>query len=192
MNARGLLIGAVVVLAACSGRDGLSDSEHGYIFFWQVESAELVWDECTDADQFRSAISAPVFEDNSFVVYRVSEDGESLIDQDCAAIDAATCKDSDLDIVFDRDGDLFRHDPPLAVGGELAPGCSLTTDPLWTIDDQGQVLYLDVSLTFGLQGEAACDGVDENVARSGTNEFGIDGCVATIEVVGDYHARRLR
>lgn len=185
-----LCVLAVGLLAACGGRDGLSEKEHGYILFWQVEAAELVWDECTDADMFRSAIAAPEFEDNSFVVYRVADDGQSLIDQDCSEIDAATCKDSDLEIVFERNGDLFEFDPPLAVGMELAPGCNLTTDPLWVLDDQGQDLFLDVGLTFGLQGDGACDGVDENVAASGTNEFGIDDCRATIEVVGDYFTRR--
>ena len=180
----------MLLLAACGGRDGLSEKEYGYILFWQVASAELVWNECTDADMFRSAISAPEFEDNSFVVYRVADDGQSLIDQDCTAIDAATCMDSDLDIVFEKAGDTYDYDPPMAVGIDLAPGCNLTSDPLWELDDQGQDLFLDVSLTFGLQGDGACEGVDENVAKSGSNEFGIDGCVATIEVVGDYYTRR--
>ena len=189
---RHLLLVAATLLAACGGRDGLSEREYGYILFWQVESAELVWDECTDADMFRSAISAPEFEDNSFVVYRVSDDGQSLIDQECTEIDASTCVDSDLDIVFEKNGDVFEFDPPMATGMQLAPGCNLTSDPLWSLDDQGQDLYLDVSLTFGLEGEGACEGVDENVAKSGSNEFGIDGCVATIEVVGDYYTRRKR
>ncbi len=179
-----------LTLTACGGRDGPQEREHGFILFWQVQAAELVWRDCTDADQFRSAIAAPTFEDNSFVVYRVSDDGNSLIDQDCTAIDASTCVDSELDIVFQRSGDVFLHDPPLVVGTELAPNCRLTSDPLWTLEDQGQQLSLDVSLTFGLDGGSACEGVDQNVARSGTNEFGIDGCVATIEVDADYYTRR--
>lgn len=186
-----VLIAGVFLSTGCGGRDGLSEKEYGYILFWEVTSADLVWHECTDADQFRGAISAPEFEDNSFIVYRVSDDGDTLVDQDCESIDASTCKDSDLGIVFEKADDGYAFDPPLAVGDELAPNCSLTSDPRWLLDDQGQDLFLDVSLTFGLQGEGtACDGVDENVAKSGTNEFGIDGCTATIEVVGDYYTRR--
>lgn len=190
MSTRAACIAAILLAAGCGGREGLSEKEFGDYFFWAIESAELVWDECTDASDFRGAISAPAFDENSFLVYRVSDDGQSLIDQDCTAIDPATCVDGDLGIVFARDGELFLFDPPAALGTELAPGCRLTTDPLWTLDDQGQAIALDVSITFGLDGEAACEGVDENIAKTGTNEFGIDGCVATIEVVGDFYARR--
>ena len=184
---------ALLVLAAsaCGARDGLSDKDYGKILFWEVIDVELVWTECTDADFLRSSIVAPDFEENSFIIYLVSDDGSRLIDQDCTAVDGATCKDGEFDIVFQEAGGEYHYDPPQASGGEVSPGCSLTIDPLWVLEDEGQQLFLSAGTNFGLQPEVdgACMGVDDNIKASGSNEFGVVGCRASFEVVADYFAR---
>lgn len=183
-----LSLGSALILG-CGGRDaGPSEREYGQILFWEVTDTELLWDQCTDASDFRGTVEAPEFEENSFIVYRVSDDGSELIDQTCETTDADTCSDSDLNLVFERDGSDYLHDPEPTVGDEVAAGCRLVSDPLWTLSDEGTQLFLDVGLTFSLQGDG-CEGVDENIARTGMNEFGIDGCTTTIAVTADFFRR---
>ena len=70
---------SLVLLAACGGsrEPGPQASEYGAVTFWEVTALSGSVTSCTDAPDYASATEPPELDENSFLIYRVSEDGSS-------------------------------------------------------------------------------------------------------------------
>jgi hypothetical protein len=187
--------GVVVVGAftcACGPREaGPHEIDFGEVQFWEVAGpGEITFgEECTDADSFRGDIQPPEFQENSFIVFKISDDGDTATAQDCERIDPDTCEDDDLDIVFDRDDHNWTTTLPTQIIATGNPACETEMAQVWTLEDLGETLTLDVDLPTTLVGDpAACAAVEEAIVAEGTNGQGIDGCVVNLHVDTEFTA----
>ena len=179
------------LMLACGPREpGPSETEYGKVFYWKVTGSDLLFgEECTDSDTFRDDLDKPAFEDNSFILYRVSDDGQQAIAQSCETTMASTCDDSDTEIVFDISGNELIYDPPQEVRDIEGTTCDLGADELWTLTDQGETLSAAIDIQFNHVGEAAvCDPIEAALRADSDNGQGIDGCVLTITVDTEFHS----
>jgi len=174
-------------LTACSREAGPSTDEHGLIFYWQVTSSDIAWgQQCSDAEDFRADLGPLAFEQDTYVVYRVSDDGTQAFDQLCGTTDSSTCVDGD--VVFDIDGHDLVYDPdavrtPIENGGS----CMLDADDRWVLTDQGATLDFGLEILFTLAGPSAdCDPIQADLEDSAPNGLGIDGCLVTLSATADF------
>ena len=183
------MVVVVAVVAACGPREpGPSEVEFGETQFWEVSSDGTLTfgDACTDAASFRDEIAPPEFAPNSFVVFKIADDGATAILQDCERIDPSSCQDDELNLVFDIDASAHTYTaegPPLRQDLDSVEDCDLELTQLWTLVDKGETLTLDLEMTTTLVGdEAACADLDQSASEQGTNGQGFDGCVLNIGV----------
>jgi uncharacterized Zn-binding protein involved in type VI secretion len=202
MRVRGFgLVGVIVIVfivaaiaCACAPREpGPGERELGEVQFWEVTGdGEVTFgDACTDSPNFRDGIEAPEFEPNSFLIFKIADDGATATAQSCERIDPDTCEDSDVDIVFDIDIEAHTYTATLEtqVTPTSSPGCDLELAQVWTLEDQGETLTLDVDLPAALIGDpAACAAAEAAVIAEGTNGEGIDGCVVNLHVDTEFTA----
>ncbi len=190
---RSLVVVVVGIIAvACGPREpGPGERELGEVQFWEVTGdGEVTFgDACTDSADFRDGIDAPEFEPNSFLVFKIAEDGETATAQSCERIDPDTCEDNELDIVFE----IEEHTYTATLDSQVTPtsslGCDLQLAQVWTLEDEGETLTLDVDLPATLIGDAAaCAAAEEAVIAEGTNGQGIDGCVINLHVDTEFTA----
>lgn len=187
LAAAALLIGS---MAACDGggeRDpGPSDDEFGQIFFWRVVGSEVDFgDECTDDEGFRDEIEPIEFEKNSFLVYKVDDDGKTATDQDCSRVDGSTCDDSDLDIEYDIDDHTLTYDQEAQRDTLTSWACDLEVDGFWTLTDKGETMDFVVDLSVllvdqeGANDTNNCEAAEADIKAQSENGKGFDGCVIT-------------
>lgn len=181
------------LVAACARTPGPHRVDFGEVQFWEASGdGEVTFgDACTDADSFRDDITAPEFPANSFLMFRIAEDGETAVAQDCTRIDTSTCVDNELGLVFEIDVDAHTYTAELApqVLATSSPQCDMELGQTWTLEDLGETLTLDMDLPTTLVGDpAACAAVETAVVDQGTNGQGIDGCIVNLHVDTEYTA----
>ncbi len=178
---------ALVVATGClPEREGPSADDNGAILYWELHQFETIYDECTDEPGSVVELEAPEFQENSFFVYRIAEDGSRAITQDCTTTNGETCSDSPLGIELIRNaGNTYTWDAPRAVLGSGAAGCAVYGDELWTFTDNGEDATLDASVTYELEGET-CAAFDDSVKETAPNGLGVDGCTVTIRAELDH------
>lgn len=177
---------AAMAMGCLPERDGPTADDNGAILYWELHTIDTVYDGCSDAPDSPTQIDAPEFQENSFFIYRISEDGSQAITQDCTSTDGGTCSDSDLGIVLTRNrGNTYTWDAPPQQLGAAAAGCTVIGDELWVFTDNGEDGVLDASVTYELQGEG-CSAYDQSVAEMSPNGEGVDGCTLTIQAEVDH------
>ncbi len=178
---------AVAFLVACGREAGPHEDEHGFVFFWQVTGSDITWgQQCSDAAAFREDLGAISFSSDSYVIYRVSEDGSEAYDQTCDALDSTTCVDGD--IVFDIDGHEIFHDFE-ATRSPVTGDCMLDSDERWTLVDEGETLSFVSENLFTLAGpDSDCEPVQESMEEEAPNGLGIDGCLVTLGATADFYS----
>lgn len=179
----------LVVSTACGPREpGPHEAEYGEVFYWSVLAANVTFGEsCTDDLNFRQDIQPPEITENSFVIYRLNEDGTEAVAQDCDTTRADSCADSDVGITFTVSGhDLVWDAEPMVQDVEDS-ACDLEADQLWALTDQGETLDMAVAIQFGLVGDAAtCDALQTQVESQSANDQGLDGCEVTLTVDAEF------
>ena len=172
---------------ACARDAGPSTDEHGLIFYWQVTESDILWgQQCSDSDAFRADLGPIPFDGDTYVVYRVSEDGTEAYDQFCETTDSSTCVDGD--VVFEIDDHEFVYDPestrsPIVNGGD----CMLDVDERWVLIDEGSTLSFTSDILFTLAGPASdCDPIQEALVDDAPNGLGLDGCLVTLTASADF------
>jgi hypothetical protein len=200
----------VMVLAAvvtgCPGTvspqpvQGRTSVEKNAVYFWKVDSSQLEWGACSNAEDFRASVLARPVGMNTFVIYKTDETGTSAKLQTCTSIDPATCSASDSGIVFSiaLNELTFVRDPPLKeplrvrdeTGMQRDSLCSLTQLETWTLRDQGQKFELDVTNSLGLvsdtpDGGLECEMIESSLIQRSPNMTGVRGCIITFKLTGD-------
>ncbi len=186
------LIMTVTALAigACGERDaGPHEHEYGEITFWRVTASNVSLAACTDSGNWQTAVEPPAIEENSFLIYLLSEDGTTAAAQDCTTTLASSCGTSSTGIVFDVSGHTLTYDPAATTRPIQGSTCELEGDELWTITDAGETASMAVDVAFGLVGDpTACAQLDAAVIADSPNGNGIDGCVVTIGVEMEFRS----
>lgn len=185
----------VSLLTACGPREaGPHEAEGGKVFFWEVVGSDVAFgDACTDHPDFRAEVKPLEFDESSFLVYELSEDGTEAVTVDCTTTDADSCTDEEDPIVFRVDGNelVFESEP---VVEDLASACDLEGQELWTLVDAGETLEMTVDVTFRRVGEpTACEQDEATIAAQSPNGEAFDGCViSTIVDTAFYRTDRRR
>ena len=159
---------------------GPHEEDRGKMTYWLVLESEGSVTGCTDAQSWSTLIEPPAFDPYTFIIYRVEEDGETAMGQDCARLSPSTCTDNDQ--VFAIDGHLLSSDlPPQTVLQQ--GGCALEMQARWEIEDQGPTGIFTLPSTFRYTGsEEACADLEEQVRAESPNGLGLEGCSTGIVV----------
>ncbi len=175
------------VTSACGGREpGPNESENGETIYWRLsEQMEISWNECTDGID-RDGVQPPPFEENSFIIYKLSEDGSQAVAQACETTSPSSCEDHDLGISFEVSDNSLIWESDLDSREEN--GCTVKMEQFWEITDDGEIGLFEASIITTFSGdENACSDLDQRIAARGTNSFGLDGCVMTLSVELEYY-----
>ena len=167
---------AVSTLGCLGPRDpGPLEEEFGQVLFWEVTSTSLGDEGCTDDPAFQDTLSLPPLEENTYFMYRVSDDGKTAVAQDCAELDADSCVAVD-DITFDIDGHEHVWSPePESI--TRSPVCEVFGRQVWRFDDQGTDGTLDILIDFPFEGtDNGCAELDADMAAQSTNGLGLASC----------------
>ncbi|HEY1088232.1 MAG TPA: hypothetical protein VGE37_11075 [Archangium sp.] len=171
-----------LLLTACGQYTGPQPNAFS---FWQVKTSTLEWGECSDAMDIRDTVAPIQLTDNTFIIYRVSDDGKTAVTQKCTTLDDRTCAPSDGGVVFDVVGRelTFTRTTKDPVGNT---GCSLQQTELWTLTDATRAMTLDVTNTLTLvDSRPGCDSVEADLKARSPNMLGVEGCVITNKLTGE-------
>ena len=167
---------------------GPHQSEHGSVLFWSIVDDELTWGElCSDADQVRDALDFPQLQEDSFLMYRLSDDGESATLQDCTSTDASTCSDSAAGVVFEVSGNTLTADRGTRLSNIENAACELKQHEIWTLTDEGETLDFLRELHLDLVG-AECPDFESWLKGESPNNQGLVGCVVSLQASAVFHS----
>ena len=136
---------SLVFLAACGGsrEPGPQASEYGAVTFWEVTALSGSVTSCTDAPDYASATEPPELDENSFLIYRVSEDGSSATSMSCTETRASSCTEGELSFAV-QGSTLETTVGPTAV--TTVGACEIASVQAWSIVDEGDTATLTVKI----------------------------------------------
>jgi hypothetical protein len=176
---------SILALAGCGGSPSNALTPNA-VYFWQITSSTVEFGQCSDDASFRMDAQPIAFTDNSYLIYRVSQDGKTAVTQECARLDANTCKASANPITFTIAGRelTFTRQSKAPIG---MTGCNLQQSETWTLADKGnKTMTLDIANTLSLvDSPPACDAVEADLKMRSPNMLGVEGCVVTFKLTGN-------
>lgn len=183
-------VAAAILFGACGPREaGPLDTDGGGTTYWRVTESDVTFDDCSDAESWRSEIQAPTFEENTFLIYRLSEDLTEATVQDCVSTDASTCGDDDPLVVFHVAGHVLSYAPPAETSAVTGSTCELEITPLWTVVDGGEEATFTVDLPINLLGDPTeCADLDQRIKDDSDNGLGFDGCTPSLIIGMEFHS----
>lgn len=170
-----LLLAAALLGAACSSPGPFTPDG---VIFWQITSSNVFFTACPDSTAFTAA-SPPLDVVGRYLVYRVSPDGRSAVQQDCDRVDPTSCLAAPDGLIWSIEGTTLRASTERrdAVGTTT---CTLLQSERWTMDATGQAMLIGIANTLSLLGlPAACDPVEAAAREASPNGHGLAGCVIT-------------
>ena len=185
MSRRLLLPVAVLLTLLACGRKG---PDPKVTYFWHVSSSTVEVGDCSDAADFRQDLVPLPFQENSYITYKVSDDGKKATAMTCTHLDARTCNPSAAGVVFDIAGTELVYVSQLKdpIG---TSGCSLQQDSTWTLRDQISTFSLEIANVLSLvDNQTACDSIETNLKARSPNKLGVAGCVVTFKLGGELRA----
>lgn len=190
MRRRMMMAIAALSISACGERAaGPHEHEYGEATFWHVTGSSVSFAACTDSNNWQTQVEPPVIEDNSFLIYMLSDDGTTAAAQDCTTTLASSCSPSSTGIVFQVSGHTLTFDPAATTRPIVGSTCELEADELWTITDAGETAIMAIDVAFGLVGDpTVCAQLDADVIADSPNGTGIDGCVVTLGVDMEFYS----
>ena len=148
-------------------------------YFWQMKTSTIEFGACTDDADFREPLTPLMLTDNTFIIYKVSDDGKTAVSQKCDRLDSSSCAPSDGGVVFDVAGRelTFTRSQKVPIG---TTGCSLQQNETWTLTDATRAMTLDlVNVLTLVDSPPACDQVEADLKMRSPNGLGVEGCVIT-------------
>lgn len=179
------------LLAACRGREaGPSPDERGEVFYWWIEShQEPVWGECSDDPDLRATSDAYDNIDGSYIFYQVADDGATASAMSCETTAASSCVPRDPPLVMTVDG---HHLVGEGLISETPYDNADCTQVAWLgqdLTDEGGTLAFTFTTRFDLDGPD-CQMVEDQLAGTSSNGYGVDGCTLTVEGTAVYEDSR--
>ncbi len=181
MNLRHLL--PLLALSACPAPETGDDG----VFFWRLTESSLAFGACTDDPRFRDDVTPFAIGENSFIIYRVSEDGKAAATLSCTHVDVSTCAESADHIPWEVAGQELTRSQTFTDSVADA-GCDMQQVVTETLIDKGQTMTLDVvnvlTLINTTPGSGVCEDLDAATRSRSTNGFGVEGCVISRQLKG--------
>ena len=173
-----LLPGALLLASACSSPGPFTPDG---VIFWEVVTGEVSFQGCPDSPAF-SAANPPLDVVGHYLVYRISPDGLSAVQQDCDRLDPGSCLTAPAGLTWSIQGTTLRttteRRDPVGTGG-----CSLLQSEAWVLEVIGQQLGARIVNTLSLAGlPLACDQVESAVQAQAPNGHGLAGCQVTTQL----------
>jgi hypothetical protein len=170
----------LLVVSGCGSGDPLAPDA---VAFWRFTASTVAYASCPDSPAFLES-APPLDALGTYLVYRISGDGASAVQQTCGSFDPASCTAAPTGLTWTVDAGVLRTSQELkdAVG---ADGCSLVQDERWTMTVSGRALQVVISDALSLVGlGSACSAPDSSVRNQSSNRVGLDGCVVTYGLTG--------
>ncbi len=177
---RHLACASLLLAAACGPRT--PPPKPGEVLFWRVTGSTVDFNGCTDDAQFREPLKPIAFDENTYLVYRVEQDGKKATALDCSTLSASTCQPSASGVVFEVAGNelFFARDQKTAITGTR---CMLSSAQTWVLDDKGTALDMTITNVLSLtDAPTECAQFDEQVKNQSANKLGLQGCVVNFRV----------
>jgi hypothetical protein len=175
------LASAVLLGSACVPAGPLSANG---VSFWEITTSAVSYQGCSDSRAFHDAV--PHWDvEGAFLVYRVSPDGTSAVQQACDRVDAASCLAATDGLTWTIDGATLRTVQEVRDALD-ASGCQLVQQQRWAMTPVQAEIQIIVTSTLSLVGAAsACDPIQAAVQARAPNGQGLDGCVVTYRLAGE-------
>ena len=168
-----------VLLMACGAPTG-----PGTTYFWNITGSTIEWGSlCSDNAMFRTPMAIP-FTADSYVIYKISDDGKKAVSQECSTLNSASCRPQDGGTVFDIAGtELSSTDEGREPGN--FPNCVVLTTVQSTLTNSDPAMTLTISGTLSLVDDPpACDKMQANIVGASPNGQGYQGCTLTRTLTG--------
>lgn len=155
-------------------------------YFWNITGSSIEWGNlCSDETAFRTSARAQDFTSDSYLIYRISDDGKQAVSQSCTRIDPASCVPADGGIVWSVAGSELsfsdEHRQETGVGA-----CALVETQQWTLVDQGSTMERTIVDTLSLvDDQPNCDRVESQTKARAPNGQGYQGCQIVWRMTGN-------
>lgn len=174
---------ALVLATGCPGP--ATGPTPGGTYFWRVLSSTIEFGACSDEPTFRDGLRPVPFTENSFVVYRVADDGATAVTQDCSRLDAQSCVTPAMPDTYDISGfELTRSETfknPIQNSS-----CMLSQNVNETIVESGRSMTFElISILTLTDSPTDCPNVESGLKRNSPNGLGVEGCVITRRLTGE-------
>lgn len=169
------ILAGVALLLSCGG-PRKPGARPGETLYWRVISSDVSYSACTDDPEFRTIEPIP-FDENTYFIYRVEQDGKKATALKCESFDPASCQPHTSGLAFDVAGTelLFSQEGKSPIG---SAGCNLLDSQTWVLTDHGTTMTMEVNHVLSLvDAPAACDTVEETVKAQSPNGVGLRGCM---------------
>lgn len=180
---RAAIFFAVLAFMGCDS-ERKPGPRRGETAFWRVVSSDVSFSNCSDDPSFRDGVEPIAFDENTYIIYRVDDEGLKATALACESFDTSTCRPSESGVVFDVAPPelLFTRESRSPIGGE---GCNLFVVENWLLTDKGETLDMEISHTMSLvDDDLACQRVEEAIVSQSPNGIGVQGCVVKHLVAG--------
>lgn len=179
MNVRPFIAAAALALsAACSPTP--PGPQAGVTYFWLVTSSQVAFnDYCSDDPTFRMMNAPLKFADNSYVIYKGSDDGKKATLMTCTQLDPSSCTPSSSNVVFDVAGAelSFETENKQPIG---SGPCNQLDTQAWILTDKVQTLDMQISDTLSLVDDTTtCNRIETDAENRSPNHKGYQGCTIT-------------
>ncbi len=176
-----LLIALLALTSACGPREpGFAPHEQ---LSWRIESSEVTFDHCSDADFWREPFAPPDVSTGAFYIsVAIDETGREALLMRCNGFNA--CSVAQPEVRFTVAGTELVHGSNSRLDIQNS-SCKVAVAEGIVIVDEGATMTLQNSLTFTLvENDAACADFEANVRGQSPNGLGVNGCVVTVHMRG--------
>lgn len=178
-----LTLAAALLLLACG--PGKPGPQANQTYFWRITSSTVAFnDNCSDEPEFRAMNGAIEVKENSYVVYKGSEDAKKATLMSCEQLDPNTCTPAKSGVVFDVAGAELTYAFELRTftGSGM---CNILDTQSWILTDKLSTMELQISDTLQLVDDPPiCDQIEANAKMRAPNGKGFEGCTITFTVTG--------
>lgn len=175
-----------LALALCVVGCGASEGPRpGTTYFWHLTQSTVEFGgACSDAQDFRESTPPIALTANTYLVYRVSDDGHEAVAQTCDRRDSATCRDSEEGFRWSVSGLELSMSRSLTepVGSS---SCTLVQSQQWTMTHRFEALTAKIASLLSLAPTSpACDAVETDLKARSPNQLGVTGCEVVFVLSG--------
>ena len=158
---------------------GPLEEEYGLVTYWHVTNSTSELTSCTDSADWSSAVTAPEFGDNSYLMYKVV-DATSALSQSCSTLDVSSCTDDGDTWTISGNVLTFVDEPSTITGDD---SCDYTLQPTWTVTDNGETALFNIDMVFSAdETKSDCASLDDSIKEASPNGNGLLDCNINIDV----------
>ena len=170
----------LLLVTGCGEREpGPHSYEEEKVTYWEVMSSAGRASQCTDSADWSDVVGGPVFNNGSFLMYRVEAGGQTATGQSCDTLSSSSCTDTEL--IWQVDENILSHEAepvPLDSAGD----CVINLLADWTVVDEGESALFQVQIQFEYAtDDVSCTAIEAALIEESPNGFGLADCTVTMD-----------